>query len=123
MSPLADGTYSSADTGDFLSNDLTEHGVWKRTGPRTIAITGLTIDFSGDAGEFIGYFRIRGTATISEDFQEIDGSFESDLFRTDQDPLTAPGNHSPLFYIDEDALLTGVRLMSQLAADFLLADE
>jgi amidohydrolase len=31
----------------------------------------------------------------------------------------APANHSPLFFVDEKALLTGVRTLSHLAADFL----
>jgi amidohydrolase len=34
---------------------------------------------------------------------------------------SAPQNHSPLFFVDEGALLTGVRAMSHLAADYLSA--
>lgn len=37
----------------------------------------------------------------------------------DRDPLTAPANHSPLFFADEGALETGVRAMSALALDYL----
>jgi amidohydrolase len=33
----------------------------------------------------------------------------------------APANHSPFFFVDESALITGVRAMSHLAADFLSA--
>lgn len=36
-----------------------------------------------------------------------------------QDPAKAPNNHSPLFYIDEPALLTGVRALAGSAVDFL----
>jgi amidohydrolase len=33
----------------------------------------------------------------------------------------APANHSPFFFVDESALITGVRAMTHLAADFLSA--
>lgn len=36
-----------------------------------------------------------------------------------QDPLTAADNHSPLFYIDEAGLMTGLRTMLALAVDYL----
>ena len=31
----------------------------------------------------------------------------------------APANHSPLFFVDESALLTGVRALTHLTADYL----
>ena len=31
----------------------------------------------------------------------------------------APANHSPLFYVDEKALPTGVRALANLAVDYL----
>jgi len=37
----------------------------------------------------------------------------------DQDPMTAPSNHSPLFYVDESALVTGVKLLTGLTLDFM----
>lgn len=37
----------------------------------------------------------------------------------DKDAATVPFNHSPLFYLDEPALLTGVRAMLALTTDFL----
>jgi amidohydrolase len=39
----------------------------------------------------------------------------------DQDPTRAAMNHSPLFFADESALPIGVRLMSNLALDYLHA--
>ncbi len=36
----------------------------------------------------------------------------------DRDHLTAPSNHSPLFYVDESALLNGVRAFVQLIQDY-----
>ena len=37
----------------------------------------------------------------------------------DQDPETAPPNHSPLFFADEGALLVGVRALANLAVDYM----
>ena len=37
----------------------------------------------------------------------------------DVDPATAPTNHSPLFFADEAALVTGVRVLSHLAVDYM----
>ena len=37
----------------------------------------------------------------------------------DKDPATVPVNHSPLFFADEGALITGVRAMTNLATDYL----
>ena len=37
----------------------------------------------------------------------------------DKDPATVPVNHSPLFFADEAALITGVRAMTNLATDYL----
>lgn len=36
-----------------------------------------------------------------------------------KDPATTPFNHSPLFYLDESGLITGVRAMLALTTDFL----
>ena len=64
--------------------------------------------------------------TGAEDFslfaREVPGMyFFLGITPEDADPLTAPSNHSPLFYIDESALLTGVRAMSHLAMDYLIS--
>lgn len=37
----------------------------------------------------------------------------------DQDPATVPANHSPLFFADESALPVGVKVMTNLALDYL----
>ncbi len=39
----------------------------------------------------------------------------------DRNPRTAPANHSPLFYVDESALLVGLRAMLYVAVDYLQA--
>ena len=37
----------------------------------------------------------------------------------DQDPATAPSNHSPKFFVDEAALVLGTRTMLGVAVDYL----
>jgi amidohydrolase len=39
----------------------------------------------------------------------------------DQDPVQAAPNHNPKFFVDEQALVVGVRTMATLAADFLVS--
>ncbi|MFO0229586.1 amidohydrolase [Gemmatimonas sp.] len=60
----------------------------------------------------------------SEDFpvftREIPGIFFFlGVTPKDKDPNTVPVNHSPLFFADEGALITGVRAMANLATDYL----
>ena len=60
----------------------------------------------------------------SEDFpvftQKIPGIFFFlGVTPKDKDPATVPVNHSPLFFADEGALITGVRAMTGLAVDYL----
>jgi amidohydrolase len=62
--------------------------------------------------------------TASEDFaffaQKVPGMYiDIGITPLDKDPATAPSNHSPLFYVDETGLTTGVRVMAQLAVDYL----
>ena len=62
--------------------------------------------------------------TASEDFaffaQKVPGMYvDIGITPLDKDPGTAPPNHSPFFYVDETGLPTGVRVMAQLALDYL----
>jgi len=62
--------------------------------------------------------------TTAEDFayyaQEIPGLFFNlGVAPVDADPDTVAENHSPRFYVDESALIVGVRALSHLAAAFL----
>jgi amidohydrolase len=62
--------------------------------------------------------------TASEDFaffaQQVPGMYINiGITPLDKDPVTAPPNHSPLFYVDETGLPTGIRVMAQLAVDYL----
>jgi amidohydrolase len=63
--------------------------------------------------------------TASEDFSlfanRVPGVFLFLGVTPQADLLTAAGNHSPLFYVDESALPTGVRAYAQVAADYLFA--
>ena len=61
---------------------------------------------------------------VAEDFsyyqKEVPGLFYFlGITPRDQDMSKAAPNHSPQFYIDESALVTGVRSLSALAVDFL----
>ncbi|MCX7545122.1 amidohydrolase [Marinicella gelatinilytica] len=64
-----------------------------------------------------------GLITGAEDFsylaQEVPGLFFFlGISPPDSDYKNAPSNHSPLFFIDEDALLNGVRAFVQLVQDY-----
>ena len=64
-----------------------------------------------------------GLITGAEDFsffaQEVPGLyFFMGVTPADQDHTTAPSNHSPLFYVDEPALLNGVKAFVQLVQDY-----
>jgi amidohydrolase len=76
--------------------------------------------------------RVVGTANVregalstpAEDFalyqQRIPGLFVFlGIVPKDQDPATAPRNHSPFFFADEAALPVGIRVMANLALDWL----
>lgn len=63
-------------------------------------ITGAE-DFSYFANEVPGLFVFLGISPPGTDFE------------------TVPRNHSPYFFADEDALLTGVRAMASLAVDYM----
>jgi amidohydrolase len=61
---------------------------------------------------------------VSEDFsffqQKVPGQFIFlGVTPRGQDTATAPQNHSPLFFADESALPVGVRVMTNLALDYL----
>jgi len=70
--------------------------------------------------------RVAARSTASEDFgdyqQRVPGLFVFlGIVPRGKDALTAPPNHSPMFYVDEAALPLGVRLLAQLALDWLAA--
>jgi amidohydrolase len=63
-------------------------------------------------------------STPAEDFalyqKEIPGmSFFLGITPRDKDHMTVPRNHSPYFFADEGALPVGVRLMTNVALDYL----
>jgi amidohydrolase len=65
-----------------------------------------------------------GLQTTAEDFAFYAAQVPSLFFWVgitppDRDPGTAPFNHSPLFYVDEAGLITGIRAMLGLTSDFL----
>lgn len=68
--------------------------------------------------------KITGAEDFSFYAQQVPGLF---LFLggtpTGQDVKTAPTNHSPYFYVDESTLKVGTKAMSQLAIDYLAAQQ
>lgn len=65
-----------------------------------------------------------GLQTVADDFSFFGSQVPSIYFWVgvtpkDKDPSAVPFNHSPLFYLDESAMLTGVRAMLSLTTDFL----
>lgn len=67
---------------------------------------------------------IRPQMTVAEDFsyfqQQAPGLFFFLGVTPDgEDPDAVPGNHSPLFFADEGALLVGVRALANLAVDYM----
>ena len=73
-----------------------------------------------------GNTRVIPLVTGAEDFsfyaREVPGLFfRLGVTPPDRDLATTPDNHSPLFYVDESALVTGVRAMASVAVDFLQA--
>ena len=62
--------------------------------------------------------------TVAEDFSffalEVPALFVTlGVTPAGVDPTTAAANHSPLFFADEAALITGVRVLSHLAVDYM----
>ena len=70
---------------------------------------------------------VASQVTGAEDFsyfaQEVPGLyFFLGITPLDQDPDTAPRNHSPYFFADEGALPVGVRALASLAVDYMTAN-
>ena len=68
--------------------------------------------------------KLIGLQTVADDFSFFGTQMPSIYFWVgitppDKDPAKVPFNHSPLFYLDESGMLTGVRAMLALTTDFL----
>lgn len=68
--------------------------------------------------------RVIGLQTVAEDFSQFGAEVPSLYFwigitPRERDPDTAAFNHSPLFYLDEAGLITGVRALLALTTEFL----
>jgi amidohydrolase len=68
--------------------------------------------------------RLIGLQTVADDFSFFGAQVPSLYFwvgitPADRDPATAAFNHSPLFYLDESGMITGVRAMLSLTTEFL----
>lgn len=72
-----------------------------------------------------GNWMITPKATASEDFsfyqEKVPGLFFNlGVTPKGQDVTKAPSNHSPEFYVDEPALINGVRALSSLTVDYMV---
>ncbi|MBB3007997.1 amidohydrolase [Cupriavidus alkaliphilus] len=72
-----------------------------------------------------GNWMITPKATASEDFsfyqEKVPGLFFNlGVTPRGQDVTKAPSNHSPEFYVDEPALINGVRALSSLTVDYMV---
>ena len=69
--------------------------------------------------------RLIGLQTVADDFSFFGQRrcrrciFWVGITPPGKDPATVPFNHSPLFYLDESGLITGVRAMLAVTTDFL----
>lgn len=68
--------------------------------------------------------KLIGLQTVADDFSQFGTQMPSLYFWVgitppDQDAAKVPFNHSPLFYLDESGMLTGIRAMLSLTTDFL----
>ena len=79
----------------------------ERVAPSVVEASRITgaEDFSYFANEVPGLFVFLGISPPGTDFE------------------TVPRNHSPYFFADEDALLTGVRAMASLAVDYMMMQQ
>ena len=79
----------------------------ERVAPSVVQASRITgaEDFSYFANEVPGLFVFLGISPPGTDFE------------------TVPRNHSPYFYADEDALVTGVRAMASLAIDYMVMQQ
>ncbi len=96
--------------------------------PVTVNNTALTERMAPTLKRVAGTENVRiGPLTgTAEDFsfyqQKVPGMFFFlGVTPKDRDAKTAPQNHSPLFFADESALPVGVRLLSNLALDYLFS--
>jgi amidohydrolase len=81
-----------------------------------------TLQWAAGAGQLA----VPGLWTASEDFsffqERVPGVyFNLGVTPANQDWRTVPVNHSPLFFVDEAALPTGVKAMTALAVDYLMS--
>jgi amidohydrolase len=99
----------------------------KRGYPVTVNDAALTEWSTGTLSRVAGpglvlMHKITGAEDFSYFQQRIPGFFYFvGVTPQDQDAGEAPANHSPRFYVDEAALLLGLRSLGQLAADYLEA--
>ena len=91
--------------------------------PKLTEWAGASLRRVAPQGRFIPNGRVTTTAEDFSEYQKmVPGLFFFLGITPDgRDPATAASNHSPRFYADEGALVTGIRALASLAADYLAA--
>jgi amidohydrolase len=89
--------------------------------PKLTAWAGPSLERVAPAGRFHPTTRVTTTAEDFSRYQEkVPGVFFFlGVTPDDRDPATVAANHSPRFFADEGALVTGIRALSTLAVDYL----
>jgi len=91
--------------------------------PKLTEWAGASLRRTAPAGRFVPNGRVTATSEDFSRYQEkVPGVFFFLGVTPDgKDAATAAPNHSPRFYADEGALVTGIRALSSLAVDYLSA--
>ena len=96
----SDGTLSSVTGSDqagpsafFSVKNSAVHGVWFRTGPRSVGANGLYLNFDPIGGQVVAITKLRIVAEFDKDFNNATGQFFNSIyvcptFTTCPDPLT-----------------------------------
>jgi amidohydrolase len=109
-----------------LANQATAEVKVEKAVPVTVNETKLTERMVPTLKRVAGEhsLQVQPRVMVAEDFsyfqQEVPGLFFFlGITPREQDMFAAPPNHSPKFYVDESALVQGVRAMTAVAVDFL----
>ena len=70
------------------------HGVWRRTGNRRFAATGLFFRYDPQGGTFLGYLKLRSQITLSEDGDSYTTVTIAQVLDADRNPIGPPRTDS-----------------------------
>jgi hypothetical protein len=116
----SDGTLVTATGSDeggpiFDVKNSPTHGVWSRTGRRSVKGTAYFLNYDKVTGSVVGITRVRITASFDRRFDNLEGTFDQDRFIcptpfTCPNPLEAPGPGVIVVPVLEDAPFKASRI-------------